>query len=88
VIPREKALEIYNKPILPDLELVEYVKKRLSFSDEEYTSILNGPKRSYKDFKTYKKRFEKLRPLFYLLSQAELVPRSFYIKYCFPLPNE
>lgn len=88
IISRDEALEIYKTPVIPDPELVEYVKKRLSLSDAEYDSILNGPKRSYKDFKTYKKLFERLRPLFYILSQAELVPRSFYIKYCFPLPNE
>jgi N-acetyl sugar amidotransferase len=88
VISREKALEIYNTPIIPDPELVEYVKKRLSLSDNEYAAILNGPKRSNKDFKTYKRRFELMRPLFYLLSKAELVPKSFYIKYCFPFPNE
>jgi N-acetyl sugar amidotransferase len=88
VISREKALEIYNTPIIPDPELVEYVKKRLSLSDAEYEAILNGPKRSNKDFKTYKRRFEFMRPLFYVLSKAELVPKSFYIKYCFPFPNE
>lgn len=88
VISREKALEIYNTPIIPDPELVEYVKKRLSLSDSEYEAIFSGPERSNKDFKTYKKRFEMLRPLFYVLAKAELVPRSFYLKYCFPFPNE
>jgi len=88
VISREKALEIYNTPIIPDPELVAYVKKRLSLSDVDYEAIFNGPKRSNKDFKTYKKRFEMLRPLFYVLAKAELVPRSFYLKYCFPFPNE
>lgn len=88
VLDRQDALRIYNTPIVPDPELVDYVKKRLSITDEEYLAILNGHKKSYKDFKTYKKRFERLRPLFYLLSKVELVPRSFYIKYCFPSPNE
>jgi N-acetyl sugar amidotransferase len=88
VITREKALEIYSTPIIPDSELVAYVKKRLSLSDVDYEAIFNGPKRSNKDFKTYKKRFEMLRPLFYVLAKAELVPRSFYLKYCFPFPNE
>lgn len=84
ILSREEALKIYNTPIVPDLELVEYVKKRLSLTDSEYEAILQGPKRSHKEFKTYKKRFERLRPLFFILAQAELVPRSFYLKYCFP----
>ena len=88
VISREKALEIYNTRIIPDPELVTYVKKRLALSDADYESIFNGPKRSNKDFKTYKRRFEMLRPLFFVLAKAELVPRSFYLKYCFPFPNE
>lgn len=88
VISRDEALRMYNTPIIPDPELVEYVKKRLTLTDADYEAIFTGPKRSNKDFKTYKKRFEILRPLFFVLAKAELVPRSFYIKYCFPFPNE
>ena len=55
------------------------------YINNEYQKIFDGPKRDFRDFKTYKKRFEILRPLFYLLSQANLVPKSFYLKYCFPL---
>jgi hypothetical protein len=57
----------------------------LSWSDEEYGRVMKGPKRSFRDFKTYKKRFERLRPLFYLMAKANLVPMSFYLKYCFPV---
>jgi hypothetical protein len=49
---------------------------------------MNGPKRNFRDFKTYKKRFENLRPLFKILAKANLVPMSFYLKYCFPLPDK
>lgn len=88
ILEREKALQIYNSPIVHDPELLEYVKKRLGLTDEEYDKIMNGTKRSFRDFKTYKRRFEKLRPLFKILSAANLVPKSFYLKYCFPLPIE
>ncbi|WP_276348719.1 N-acetyl sugar amidotransferase [Daejeonella sp. JGW-45] len=84
-LSREEALAIYNSPIEENPELIEYVKKRLSLSDEEYDQIITGQKRSFRDFKTYKKRFELLRPLFHILAKANLVPMSFYIKYCFPL---
>jgi N-acetyl sugar amidotransferase len=88
VISREEALRIYNTPIKPDLELVEYVKKRLNLTDAEYNTIMNGEKRSFQDYKTYKKRFELLRPLFKILANMNLVPMSFYLKYCFPLPEK
>jgi len=88
ILDREEALRIYNTPIQPDSELVAYVKKRLNLTDDEYSSIMNGPKRTFRDFKTYKKKFEKMRPLFAILAKANLVPMSFYLKYCFPLPEE
>lgn len=87
ILSREKALEIYNMPIEHDPELVAYVKKRLDFTDSEYEAIMNGRKRTFRTFKTYKKRFERLRPLFKILATANLVPMSFYLKYCFPLPE-
>lgn len=86
-LSRDEALAIYNSPIPNATELEEYVKKRLGFSDAEYERMMNGPVRSFRDFKTYKGRFERLRPLFRILADRHLVPRSFYIKYCFPLPE-
>lgn len=88
LIPREEALEEYRKPLVPDPELVRYVKNRLGLSDTEYEALLGGPKRSFRDFRTYKRRFERLRPFFYLLAHANLVPMSFYLKYCFPFPED
>lgn len=88
VISREEALEIYNTPIQPDPELITYVKKRLELTDLAYDDIMKGPKRSFRDFKTYKKRFENLRPLFFILAKANLVPMSFYLKYCFPMKSD
>ena len=89
LISREEALQTYCTPLEPDPEIVAYVKKRLSLSDKEYEDMMNGPKRSFRDFKTYKRRFERLRPVFHLLAKSNLVPMSFYLKYCFPLePDE
>ena len=83
-IDKEIALKTYQTPVIPDPDLVAYVKKRLEISDESYLKIMSGQKRTWKDFKTYKKRFELLRPLFFVLAKANLVPMSFYLKYCFP----
>lgn len=81
---RESALEEYSKPPEIEDELLSYVKKRLGLSDAEYEEIMARPPRSWHEFPTYKRRFERLRPLFYVLAKRNLVPMSFYLKYCFP----
>lgn len=87
-VTREEALEMSRTPMIPDPELVAYVKKRLGMSDEEYDKLLYGtPSRTFRDYETYKSRFERLRPIFYLCAKANLVPMSFYLKYCFPIPE-
>lgn len=87
-IKREDAIEeYYNQPPYIEPELLSYFKKRLGFSDEEYERIMKRPPRYWTEFPTYKKRFERLRPFFYLLMKAHLVPRSFYMKYCFQAPK-
>lgn len=83
-ISREAAWAEYNTPPVVEDELLAYFKKRLELSDEEYDRIMTLPSKSWWEFPTYKKRFERLRPLFYLLAKANLVPTSFYLKYCFP----
>ncbi len=64
-----------------DWELVEMVKKRLGLTDAQFEEHMTQPVKTYKDFKTHKRLFERLRPLFWLLSRADLIPRSFYLKY-------
>ena len=78
---REEAIKEYKTAPHIEPDLIEYFKKRLGLTDKEYNDIMNGPKKSYRDYKTYKKRFELLRPLFYILAKFNLVPMSFYIKY-------
>jgi tRNA(Ile)-lysidine synthase TilS/MesJ len=85
---REEALTEYRKPPLVEKDLVEYFKKRLDLSDEEYESIMKRKPKSWYEYPTYKKRFELLRPLFKVLAKANLVPMSFYLKYCFPMGKE
>ncbi len=83
-ISREVAWTEYNSP--PDVEqdLLTYFKKRLDLSDDEYARVMAQRPRSWHEFPTYKKRFERFRLLFGLLARKNLVPMSFYLKYCFP----
>jgi N-acetyl sugar amidotransferase len=81
---REAAWAEYNTAPHLEPELLSYFKKRLDLSEEEFNQIMALPPKSWKEFPTYKKRFEMLRPLFSVLAKANLVPMSFYLKYCFP----
>ncbi len=81
---RAQAWAEYNTPPLIEYELVNYFKKRLNLSDQLYEQVMRTPPKNWTHYPTYKKRFERLRPLFYILAKAHLVPMSFYLKYCFP----
>jgi hypothetical protein len=88
VLNRDEAIDMYyNQKPYVEPELVSYFKKRLGFSDAEYAEIMSRPPKYWQEFPTYKKRFERLRPFFFMLMKANLVPRSFYMKYCFPVKN-
>ena len=50
----------------------------MGFNDNQYNQIMNAKPKYWYEYPTYKKRFEKLRPLFYLLAKSNLVPMSFY----------
>lgn len=78
---REEALRLMREPAHIEPDLVEFVKKRLGFSDAEFDALMNLPKKTYKDYKTYKRTFERLRPFFWLMYKFDLVPKTFYLKY-------
>ncbi|WP_263833676.1 N-acetyl sugar amidotransferase [Sulfurospirillum oryzae] len=86
-ISRIEAWNEYIKPPHIEKDLVEYFKKRLELTDECYNEIMARKPKSWNEYPTYKRIFEFLRPLFKVLANANLVPMSFYLKYCFPMPK-
>lgn len=80
-LEREKALEWIQEPKPFDKQLLEEVYKRIGFTPQEFEEVFRQPNKSYRDYKTYKKTFEKMKWFFYLLYKANLVPLSFYLKY-------
>lgn len=86
-ISREEGQEMLRQPQDYDPELLEMVKKRLGFTDDEFEQIMNQPRRTYRDFKTYKPTFERMRAFWWLMYRLNRVPKSFYIKFCFPDPS-
>ncbi|WP_246727640.1 N-acetyl sugar amidotransferase [Agrobacterium sp. MA01] len=83
-LSRAEAWAEYNTPPYIEEELVSYFRKRLDISDEQYDAVMSEPPKNWTEYPTYKKRFELFRPLFFVLAKANLVPMSFYLKYCFP----
>ena len=81
---RTQAWAEYNTPLLIEHDLIRYFKKRLNISDNKYEEIMQAPPKNWTEYPTYKKRFERMRLLFHILAKANLVPMSFYLKYCFP----
>ena len=80
-IKREDAIEEYKKPITFEPGLLDYFKKRLEISDEDFDKMMCSKPKSYREFPSYKKLFEFLRPVFFFMYKSNLVPKSFYIKY-------
>lgn len=80
-LDRTEAIAMLQEPFVFDTEILGIVKKRLGFTDREFEELFKQPTRTWKQFKTYKPLFERLRPFFYLLMKAQLVPQSFYVKY-------
>ena len=80
-LSRDEGLRLLSEAPEADYESVEVLKKRLNLTDEAFLRYMTMPKKTYKDFKTYKQTFERMRPFFYLMAKAELIPWSFYVKY-------
>ena len=85
-LAREEALEMLADPPAILEDVLELVKKRLHLSEAEFEAVMSAPKRTYADYRTYKRTFERLRPLFWLLYKADRVPKSFYMKFTRPDP--
>lgn len=80
-ITRDEALRRIREPKPFDASILEEVKKRLHFSDGEFEDVMARPRKSYRDYKTYKEAFERLRLLFWVMYKCDMVPKSFYLKY-------
>lgn len=83
-LDRDTAVDQLLAPRQGDAEIIAMVKKRLGFSDAEFDEVMSLPPRTYREFATYKRRFERLRPFFWLLWKLNRVPKSFYEKFCKP----
>jgi len=80
-LSREEGLAILDEPLHADPQTVQMIQKRLGFNDRELEALVAAPHKTFRDYKTYKKTFETLRPFFFVLQKFDLISRSFYVKY-------
>ncbi len=80
---RNEALNLIKVEVKCPAELIKKIKTRLNISDNQFEEIMSSPIRTYHDFKTYKRFFILTKPLWFILYKAGIVPKSFYLKYCF-----
>ncbi|MBM6893879.1 N-acetyl sugar amidotransferase [Desulfovibrio piger] len=78
---REKALQLMQTPPHYEPNDLEYLKKRFNFDDKQFNFFMTQPHKTYKNYKTYKKTFERLRPFFWLMAKLNRIPYTFYMKY-------
>ncbi|MES2706163.1 MAG: N-acetyl sugar amidotransferase [Verrucomicrobiota bacterium] len=83
-LDKEEARRQIDTPPPCNAELVEYVRKRFGWSEAEMEAVMTAPKRTMRDYSTYKRTFERLRPHFERLADESKVPRSFVMRYCHP----
>jgi len=83
-LEREAALKRMAQPPIVDGKVLDKLMVRLGFTEGEMYRVMALPKRTDRDFRTYRKTFRRLRPLFWLLVKRGTFPHSFYIKYCLP----
>ncbi len=83
-LSREQARQELLQPIQYDPEIVALVRKRLRLTEEEFDNCMALPPKTYRDFPNYKRWFELMRPLWWMLYKANRVPKSFFMKYCYP----
>ena len=87
-LTRVEAKAEYDLDPVVDPELLAMVKKRLGYGEARWEELMDAPRRHYTDYPTYKKTFERLRFLFWILYKLDRVPKTFYVKFCRRLSGE
>lgn len=82
-ISKENAIKSISKPLTIEQSILDEVCTRLNITHQQLNAYFEKEPASYKEFKTYKETFVRLRPLFYILYKKNFVTRSFYEKFCF-----
>ena len=83
LISREQALKQMSSPQHVELGLVEYFCKRMKIDKREFDRVMNLHPHSWTEYPTYRPLFKRFRLIFRIFASFNLIPMSFYKKYCF-----
>ncbi|MFA6924558.1 MAG: N-acetyl sugar amidotransferase [Bacteroidales bacterium] len=78
---KEGAVKELKTPYQFYQEDINYVLKKLDFSQEEWENIMKSPRKSYKDFPSYYHYIVKLRFPLKIAAKMNLIPKILYEKY-------
>lgn len=78
---RAHAVDEMKQPVVIEKEVLQLIEKRLGYSEQALEELVRTPKKTYRDFPTYKPFFERFRWFFWILYKTNFVPQSFYMKY-------
>jgi hypothetical protein len=78
---REDAVEQLATMPPFDPALISMVRKRLGYSEAEFNRLMTMDKHSWREYRTYKPTFERMRPFWWLMYKLGRVPKSFYVKF-------
>lgn len=84
-LSREEGLASLDEKVVCPTELLDLVKKRFGMTDDDLHAAIHQAPKTWHDFPNYKRTFEMLRPLFAVLVKNGRIPKSFYMKFCFPM---
>lgn len=84
---REKAIEKMAEPIPFDPEILDTVANRLGITKEYIENKIafikkNKNNANHRNFETYQPYFKAMEPFFRSMCEKNLIPRTFYMKYC------
>ena len=82
IVSREEAWARYCKEPYIEDGLRSYFQMRLGISNKLFEDTMKADGRSWNEFDTYKRDFERLAPIFRFLAKRDRVTMSFYLKYC------
>lgn len=80
-LDRQEAVALVEQPPRLDPDILELVKRRLRFDDDEFEHAMTLPYRSHLDYPTYERVIRATKPFWWLLYKADRVPKSFYEKF-------
>lgn len=78
---REDVMEELKNPYPFDMKDVDYVVKKLGFSNEEWEAIMKAPRKTFKDYNSYYPVIKSLKFPLKIAAELRIIPKILYEKY-------